>query len=110
MTGWEHLGRDILIGARTLRRSPGYALTSALILAVGIGANTAMFSVLNGVLLAPLPFRDGSELVVLQQSAQRSRVADAGVSIPEIVDYRERLRSVRDRPVPQHGVHAAQKG
>jgi len=103
MTGWEHLGRDILIGARTLRRSPGYALAATLILAVGIGANTAMFSVLNGVLLEPLPFRDGDELVVLQQSAERSRVTDAGVSIPEIAGYRERLQSVRNL-VEYHGM------
>ena len=96
MSVWESLGRDVLIGARTLRRSPGYTITSALILAVGIGANTAVFSVLNGVLLQPLPFRDGHELVLVQQSAERSRVEDAGVSIPEMGEYRERLRSIRD--------------
>ena len=74
MSSWDHLRRDVLIGFRTLGRSPGYALASILILAVGIGANTAMFSVLHGVLIAPLPFRDGHALVVLQQSASQARV------------------------------------
>jgi len=93
---WENLRRDIHVAVRSLRRSPGYTTAAILILAVGIGANTAMFSVINGVLLEPLPFRDGDELVVLQQSTQASRVADAGVSIPEVADYRQRLQSVRD--------------
>ena len=67
-----------------------------IILGLGIGANTAMFSVINGVLLKPLPFRNGDELVLLQQSAPKSNIANAGVSILELFDYRKRLQSVRD--------------
>ena len=67
-----------------------------LILALGIGANTAMFSVIDGVLLKPLPFRDGHELTLLQQSAPQTSRPNVGVSIPELFDYRARLRSVRD--------------
>jgi putative ABC transport system permease protein len=103
MTGWESVGRDIRIGVRALRRSPGYALAVILILTVGIGANAAMFSAIEGVLLKPLPFRSGHELVVIQQSAQKSRVGDAGVSIPEIQDYRTRLQSVNSL-VEYHGM------
>jgi putative ABC transport system permease protein len=99
----EDIRRDAIVAVRALARAPGYTTAAIVILAVGIGANTAMFSVINGVLLKPLPFRAGDELVVLQQSAQASRVADAGVSIPEIADYRERLLSVRDL-VEYHGM------
>jgi predicted permease len=95
-TAWSGLGRDVRYGARTLAHSPGYTVTAALILALGIGANTAMFSVIHGVLLAPLPFRHGDELVLLHQSAPESNRSDAGVSIPELQDYRARLESVRD--------------
>ena len=74
----------------------GYATAAILILALGIGANTAMFSVIDGVLMKPLPFRQGAELVLVQQSAPGSNVQDASVSIPELVAYRQRLTAVRD--------------
>ncbi len=93
---WSGIGRDVRYGARTLARSPGYSLIAALILALGIGANTAMFSVIHGVLLAPLPFRDSDELVLVRQEAPESNRPNAGVSIPELQEYRARLESVRD--------------
>jgi predicted permease len=96
MTFRESLAQDLKIGARMLVRSPGYSIAAIAILALGIGANTAMFSVINGVLLEPLPFRDGHNLVLVQHSAPRSNVADAGVSINELFAYRSRLASVRD--------------
>jgi predicted permease len=92
----ESLTQDLRIGLRMLVRSPGYSLAVISILALGIGANTAMFSVINGVLLEPLPFKSGDELVLVQQSAPLSRVNDAGVSIPELVAYRSRLTSVQN--------------
>ncbi len=92
----ETVGQDLKFGWRTLRHSPGYATAAILILALGIGANTAMFSVIDGVLLKPLPFRQGEHLVLVQQSAPGSSVADAAVSIPELFDYRARLQTVRD--------------
>ncbi|HET9268165.1 MAG TPA: ABC transporter permease, partial [Vicinamibacterales bacterium] len=96
MTFRESLAQDVRIGLRMLVRSPGYSLAAIAILALGIGANTAMFSVINGVLLEPLPFRDGDDLVLVRQSAPRSNVADASVSINELFDYRARLTSVRN--------------
>jgi len=96
LSAWDHLQQDVRFGMRALARSRGYAFVAMLILGLGIGANTAMFSVLQGVLLAPLPFENGHELVLVHQSAATSGVADAGVSIPELDDYRAGLRSIRD--------------
>ena len=96
MTFWDALVQDVRFGIRTLRRSPAYTLAAVVILALGIGANTAMFSVVDGVLLKPLPFRDGHELVLIQQQAPQTARPSVGVSIPELIDYRARLKSIRD--------------
>jgi predicted permease len=96
ITFWDTLWQDLKFGGRTLVRSPGYTAAAMLVLALGIGVNTAMFSVMRGVLFEPLPFRDGGELVLVQQSARIANVADAGVSIQELADYRARLQSIRD--------------
>ncbi len=96
MTFWDTLRQDVRFGVRTLRRSPGYTFAAVLILALGIGANTAIFSVVNGVLLEPLPYRSGDELVLVQQSAPKANLPTVGVSIPEFIDYRDRLTAIRD--------------
>jgi putative ABC transport system permease protein len=103
ITFWDACLQDVRFGIRTLRRSPGFTLAAIVILALGIGANTAIFSVISGVLLKPLPFHDGHELVLLQQSAPASRISNTGVGIPELWDYRKRLQSVRDL-VEYHGM------
>src|SRR5262245_31056957 len=61
---------DLLYGGRNLRRNPGFAALSILIMALGIGANTAVFSVVNAVLLRPLPYRDPDRLVLLSYSRE----------------------------------------
>ncbi len=64
----ESLLRDLRYGARTLRRTPGFAAMSILVMALGIGANVALFTVVRGVLLKPLPFADSDRLIVLTEA------------------------------------------
>jgi putative ABC transport system permease protein len=80
--------QDLRYAVRTLSRSPGFTLAVALTLALGIGANTAVFSAVRGVLLRPLPHRDGDQLVYLRQTAEGAGIENALFSVPEILDYR----------------------
>ncbi|HEY1805780.1 MAG TPA: permease prefix domain 1-containing protein [Terracidiphilus sp.] len=66
--GWlESLTLDLNYGARTLRRTPGFTAIAILVMALGIGANAALFTVVHGVLLKPLPFKDPSRLLMLYE-------------------------------------------
>jgi predicted permease len=90
----ESLLHDLRYGLRSLRRSPGYAAVVAVTLALGVGANTAVFSAINGVLLQPLPYDDGGRLVLLYQQALGVGPDRVRFSPLEIADYRERARSL----------------
>jgi putative ABC transport system permease protein len=92
MTGLLH---DLRFAFRSLRKSPGFTLVAVLTLALGIGANTAVFSMVRGVLLRPLPYENGESLVYLRQPAPLGGVDNARFSVPELADYRQRSRSLQ---------------
>jgi predicted permease len=92
----ETLAQDFKYGARSLRRNPGFTAVVALTLGLGIGANTAVFSVVRGVLLRPLPYARGQEVVSLQQPLPQSGVEDMGFSVKEVQDYGALAPSLQD--------------
>ena len=88
----DELLQDLKYGLRGLAKNPGYAALAILTLGLGIGANTAIFSVINGVLLKPLPYEHGERLVVVRQSAPLSGQNQVGVAIAEYFDYRDQAQ------------------
>ena len=90
----EQLFQDLRFGVRNLLKYPGYSAVVILILALGIGANTAIFSVVHGVLLRPLPYPQEDRLVILRQSAAGIDLEDVRVSAVEMGDYRARSRAL----------------
>ena len=91
----DQLLNDLRFGLRTLLKNRGFALLAILTLGLGIGANTAIFSVIHGVLLKPLPYADSDRLVLIRQSAPLIGRADVGVSIKEYFTYRDQAADVR---------------
>jgi predicted permease len=86
--------RDLRFAARSLARTKGLAVTVVLTLALGIGANAAIFSLVRGVLLRPLVNRDEGRLIYIRQSALGMGVENATFSVPEIQDLRERVKTL----------------
>jgi putative ABC transport system permease protein len=90
---FEEFVQDLRYGTRTLLKNPGFAALAILTLGLGIGANTAIFSVIDGVLLKPLPYANGDRLVLIQQQTPLARQQNFPVSITELYDYRKQLAS-----------------
>jgi putative ABC transport system permease protein len=98
----ETLVQDLRYGWRTLLKSPGFAAAALFTLALGIGANTAIFSVVYAILLRPLPFRDASRLILLNETTPR--VGNVGVSYPNFQDWRGQSRTFSEMAAVS-GVH-----
>ncbi|MBZ5726481.1 MAG: ABC transporter permease [Acidobacteriia bacterium] len=82
------LAKDLLHATRGLRNSPAFALTSIVTIALGIGASTAIFSVVNAVLLQPLPYRDGGRLALVESDLRHRNVVNFPFSAPDFDDLR----------------------
>ena len=83
------LFKDVAYATRILRRSPGFTLTALLTLALGIGANTAIFSVVNATLLRPLPFPHPERIVAIQNQYKALGLDSASASVADYIDYRK---------------------
>src|SRR5258707_7835914 len=86
--------RDLRVALRSLARTKGLAITVALTLALGIGANAAIFTLVRGVLLRPLVNRDENRLIYIRQSAPGIGIENAAFSVPEIQDLRAGVKSL----------------
>src|ERR1700674_4379796 len=90
MTFWQ----DVRYGVRVLLKNPGFAAIAILTLALGIGANTALFSVVNGVLLNPLPFPNPDQLYALY--FRTAAFGEGSISYPNFIDWQKQNHSFSD--------------
>jgi predicted permease len=98
--GWLNVEQDVRYAVRTLRRSPGFALVAVLTLALGIGATTAIYSVVDTILLQPLPFADANRLVQIAENVPSSVPGRPpfrrGITYQEFLEWRARSTTLSD--------------
>jgi predicted permease len=95
----ESIWRDLRYGARTLLRTPGFALTAILVMALGIGATTSLFTIVRSVLLRPLPFRDPDKLVMLYERFRQQPESYNVVAPADFRDWRAQTHGFEDMGV-----------
>jgi predicted permease len=96
VTWLQDLLQDIHYGLRILRKSPGVTFVVVIALALGVGANTSIFCVVNGSLLRPLPVPSPEQITVLAIQQKDAPVGSSGFSYPEFVDFRKQANTVAD--------------
>ena len=95
--------RDLRYSSRTLRKAPGFAIVAVLVLALGIGANTAIFSVVNSVLLRPLPYPGADRLAFIWETDLKDGIQREGPSAPNFLDWKEQSQSFEDMALLEAG-------
>src|SRR5580700_4538630 len=85
--GWDQFWQDVRYAARMLRKSPGFASIAILTIALGVGATTAIFSVVDATLLHPLPYPQPDQLVRIEDDLPGVAAQDVGMSVPELHDF-----------------------
>src|SRR5262245_60147708 len=103
--------KDMRFAARSLIKQPGFAVVALITLALGIGANTAIFSVVNGVLLRPLPFKDSERLVMAWNNGAKAAGGDrTPLSVADLNDWRAQSRSFESVAAIQDGSFTYSRG
>src|SRR5258708_32698195 len=92
----QFLSQDLRYAIRALLAKPAFSLTAILALALGIGANTAIFSVVDSVLLRALPYENPNQLVWISENNPTSNILDEPVSYPDFTDWRDQNESFQD--------------
>src|SRR5262245_22420860 len=95
--------QDLRFGLRMLLKNPGFTLVAMLTLALGIGANTAMFTVVNAVILRPLPYQDPDRLAMLWTTDPKRDIHEEGTSYPTVLDWRSQTRTFADLAICSRG-------
>ncbi|HKC88188.1 MAG TPA: ABC transporter permease, partial [Blastocatellia bacterium] len=97
---WEdEMIQDLRFGFRMLLKNPGFTAVAVLTLALGIGANTAIFSVINGVLLRPLPFHEPGRLAMLWTDDLKRNLREVATAYPNFLDWRNQSQSFADMAI-----------
>ncbi len=92
----DNLFQDLRFGARMLARNPAFTFVAVMTLALGIGANTAIFSVVNAVVLRPLPYMDPDRLVMIWEDNTKEGVSDYPISAPDFLDFQKQSTTFQE--------------
>src|SRR3984893_6017838 len=102
--------RDMRYALRTLRRMPGFSIVALLVLALGIGANTAIFSVVNSVVLRPLPYPGADRLALIWETDLKDGIKREGPSGPNFLDWKEQNQSFEEMALLEIGTGTLTSG